>query len=192
MFRHCRCRIYIKKHNKVYSITSIHWENDKIASVKYIDSADPSFVRYHTVGDCDILCHSIGQFDKNGKEIWTGDIVKYDPSGHGNYILGLVDYDSETTSFVIKQLTDARDYFYTQEELDEQFIEYGEQYPENKIPRNQYQFESPTNWYSVMFYDHTGKIFNYSDLEVIGDIYTNSAFVSQNQKHFDFVEGKCP
>jgi len=189
MFKGCRCRIFIKKYNKVYHISSIHWESDKLTSINYIDPENTPFVRYHTIEDGDILMNSIGQFDKNGKEIWAGDIVKYDPNGHGNYILGVIVYDLETTRFIIEQLTNTRDYFHTCTELDEQFNEYCKQYPENKISGSVFQFDSPTNWYNVLFYDALGPVFSYSDLEVVGDIYTNSTIVSEKQKHLDYMDG---
>jgi len=187
MFKDCKCRIFIKKHNKTYPITSMHWDGDKLTSIKYIDLTNGTFAKDYTVTDDDVLMTFTGQFDKNKKEIWLGSIVKFDPREHSNYILGVVTYDVRTTSFVIEQLTQARDFYQTQKELDEEFEEHQKQFPNSKPSGNIYQFDSPTNWYNIAFYDHSGSNFSYSELEVIGTLYEDPVLVTQHQEHQDYV-----
>jgi len=159
------------------------WENEKLIAVGYEKDGYKAITHQTRINNGDIIMNFIGQYDKNNKELWTGDIVKFDPKGHGNYILGVISYDVRVTSFTIEQLTYARDFYQTQEELDEEY----QNLLKSFLQKN-YQFDSPTNWYNVTFYDEMGANFSYSELEVVGTLYKNSGLIVQKQQHQDYVK----
>ena len=92
-----------------------------------------------TVGEC------IGQTDKNFKEIYEGDVLKF--AKRGVTIMGYMVW--EAPKFFIKQITKA---------------EY-----ESKIVRGYF--------FSLVFYDEDGKIFNWQELEIIGNIHDNPELI---------------
>lgn len=176
MFKGCKCRIFSKADNKMFLVSAMYWEDNQLKAVQMFDSAIPHLGLYHLIEDEDVLMNFIGQYDKNGNELWEGDIVKFDPKGHSNFILGMISYDIRVTRFIIDQLTDNKDFMQTQEELDEE-----QQYTEKRMPSvscsDFYKFDNPTNWYDVKFYDEMGDLYCYSELEKIGNIYENPELI---------------
>ena len=169
MFKECKCRIFVDRFKQVYPIVSMAWDEKEVLQYVNICNTHGIATRINLL-EKDIIMNFIGQHDKNHNELWCGDIVKWDPKGHKNFILGLITYDVRTTSYVIEQITTARDYFQTQEELNDQYKEDSKEVLQYE---KLYKFDYPTNWYSVMFYDYDGSAFAYSELEKIGNMYDN-------------------
>lgn len=186
MFKGCKCRVFLKRFDKIFPVLSLDWDKD---GEKLVEVRVPEHMCPTKFTDEDVLMNFIGQHDKNNKELWEGDIVKFDPKDHGNFILGVIAYDVRTTSFVIEQLTQARDFCQSQKELDEEFEEHSVLFPNNKPSRSLYKFNSPTNWYNITFYDQMGANFSYSELEVIGTLYGNPELISQSQNYQDYIGG---
>lgn len=100
-----------------------------------------------------VLMRFIGSHDKEGKEIYEGDIVKWreqvdkDESVKTNeYIFGLVLWNKEECRFIVSQITRGK---WT------------------------YKVGDHTFEHDTEFYSHDGAEFNWEDLEVVGNIYEN-------------------
>ena len=99
------------------------------------------------------LMRFIGSHDKEVKEIYEGDIVKWkeqvdeDKSVISNeYIFGLVLWDKEECRFIVSQITKGKWSYEVEDHI----------------------FEHDTE-----FYSYDGAEFNWKELEVIGNIYEN-------------------
>lgn len=189
MFKGCKCRVFIKRRGGIFPIQTLIWNLERTQvneAVIVLDNAFHSDNDFHSelvsIGENDVLMNFIGQHDKDNKELWEGDIVKFDPRGHGNYILGVIAYDVRVASFVIEQLTHSRDFMQTQKELTEERDDHFEKYPTSKLDDKVYKFNSPTNWFDVTFYDQMGANFSYSELELIGIMYENPELLIQQEK----------
>jgi len=154
---------------------SLDWDQD---GEKLLRVVIPTRMLATEFTEDDILMNFIGQHDKNNKELWEGDIVKFDPRDHGNFILGVIAYDIRTTSFIVEQLTNTRDFSQTQDELDEEYIYYQKMFP-NEKRNSAYDFNELHNWHDVQFYDEMGSRFSYSELEVVGTLYGDPHLITQ-------------
>lgn len=118
----------------------------------------------------DFLCTEVGAVllrgsefrDRHKKEIYEGDIVRYTPFGHpGNYIVGVVIYSKG--AFSVVQKTKARDYFLSSRDL--------------KRHKSEIKFEDEINWYELGFERANGELVPWSELEVLGSIFTDQALL---------------
>jgi uncharacterized phage protein (TIGR01671 family) len=114
------------------------------------------------------LMEFIGKHDKNGKEIYESDIIKWrEPVGNeeqyikNEHIFGFIIWDKEDCRFMILQLTKGK-LVYSLEDMIS---------------------ESEMNFYSV-----DGAHFNWEDLEVRGNIYENYDLYLELSKKDDSIQ----
>jgi len=176
MFKGCKYRIFSKADNKIFLIAAMYWEDNQLKAVQMFEPTIPHLGLHHPLETDDVLMNYIGQQDKNGQELWEGDVVKFDPRGHGNFVLGVIKYDIRLTRFIIDQLTHSTDFMQTQDELDNE-RKCAEKILPSATDSDFYIFDNPTNWYDVKFYDEMGDLYCYSELEKIGNIYENSNLI---------------
>jgi len=180
VFKEGKCRIYIDEFKKIYPVASMYWEKNQLVAIGYEDSTKEGVVKIIKISEKDILMNFIGKYDKNSKEIWEGDLVKFDPCRHGNYIIGVITFDRQSPGFIVEQLTNCRDFISTQDELDEEFKQKCESFTNCLKKSSCYNFNNPENWIDIEFYDDVGACFTYDELEKIGNLYENSDLLPQN------------
>jgi uncharacterized phage protein (TIGR01671 family) len=173
VFKDCKCRIYLDKFKKVYSISSMYWEKGHLIAIDYEDPSREGTIKKVQLLEKDILMNFIGRYDKNNNELWEGDLVKFDRYNHGNHIIGVITFNRYTSAFIVEQLTNNKDFINTQKELDEEFKQKQESFINCFKQASYYNFNDPTNWINVVFYDYMGATFAYGELEKVGNLYEN-------------------
>jgi len=137
-----------KMHN---SIQELYFENGRLIEIIYktwwegTGSCTEERCEWQEANECKIMLY-IGKKDRNGKEIFEGDIVQWralsDGAVRNDYIKGIVEYKGDT--FQVTQISEGK----------------------CKIDHNDYESD-------VHFYDYDGPNFSWENLEVIGNIYEN-------------------
>ena len=178
MFKDQQYRVYVGKLKRIFPVSALYWEVGKLVRIVYTDPSKIPVLSYSVrPTEENILMSFIGCYDKNKNELWEGDLVKFDPRNHRNFIVGVIKYDKQNTKFIVEQLTDVKDYYETQDELDEL-------YKERHSPKNvdAFNFNSSINWYDIKFYDYDGATFTFEGLEKIGTIYQNNELLIKCQE----------
>ena len=89
-----------KPMQRMSEVLAISYERQKV-KIRHLRGTTHMTVPFDDV----VLMQSTGLFDKNGKEIFEGDIVEWEHKDTGQFVRGIVKYDAE---FGFWGMTDAR------------------------------------------------------------------------------------